>query len=383
MRKRITITAMALLVMCWAGVAWGTDYYVAQTEQGTGGGLTEANADSVTTFNTGAAPYDALDDDTVYLIDTITTQIELPDSGTSGHVVTIEGLPGTRPVVWSIFGNGQDYVTIRNIEILGNILADGTNWTIDRVLDSYENGTSIALNGVNNSAAGLDPTITVTGSPNILWVWGDGTTSTSANPGTKDYGSAEPRRFVVIVSDVTAITSFSCINDDVTGNSPDISKLVNLTEVDFSDNSYKGSLPDISRLVNLSSWKSNGNSFIGSLPDISGLTSLTSWISAFNQNSGDLPDISGCINLVTWRTHSNKHTGVAFTSLPSSIQTFRIDSNLLTQAAVDEILCSLDDAGASGAYTCNVGGTGNAAPSAAGTACAGSLTGKGWTVTVN
>lgn len=82
---------LVLIVWLVPSAVGATDYYITQAQQGGGGGLSYANSDSAATFNTGAAPYDDLDSDTVYLCDTITTMITVPDGGTSGNEVTIRG----------------------------------------------------------------------------------------------------------------------------------------------------------------------------------------------------------------------------------------------------------------------------------------------------
>lgn len=59
-----------------------------------------------------------------------------------------------------------------------------------------------------------------------------------------------------------------------------------------------------------------------------------------------------------------------------------LQNNLLTQTAVDDILVALDNIGLSDGGV-QLDGTGNAAPSATGTAAAANLTGKGWFVATN
>jgi hypothetical protein len=78
---------LALLLV--PSLGWGATYYVSQS--GTGDGSAIGTPASVATFNAGTAPFDDLDDDTVYFLDTITTTIAPADSGTSGHVITLRG----------------------------------------------------------------------------------------------------------------------------------------------------------------------------------------------------------------------------------------------------------------------------------------------------
>ena len=242
-------------------------------------------------------------------------QLNIPSSGASGNNIIFGSYgTGNLPLLYSIFGNAKNYITISNIEVIGNIIANGTGWKIKNVKDSYNNGTVFTLNGTNNNASGFDPIIALSSGGACLWTFGDGTTSTSQNPGNKDYGTAKPRRFACIVNDVSKITSVDWNTDDTTG---------------------------------------------------------------------PLPDLSKCTGLVTWATYGNQHTGINFTSLPASITSFSVQGNLLTQSDVSNILIYLDAAGGSGARTCNVGGTGNAAPNAAGITAKNNLIAKGWTVTTN
>lgn len=76
--------------------------------------------------------------------------------------------------------------------------------------------------------------------------------------------------------------------------------------------------------------------------------------------------------------------GAQAPALPT-LGNFRAQDNLLTQAAVDAILAAFDAAGRnSGTRILNLGGTGNAAPSAGkGDTSKNNLLAKGWTVTTN
>lgn len=86
--KKSIIILLTLLAMAGEGVC--ATYYVSQDGTGAKDGSLAAPSD-IATFNAGTAPYDNLDDDTVYLLDTITTAVAVPDAGTSGHVATIRG----------------------------------------------------------------------------------------------------------------------------------------------------------------------------------------------------------------------------------------------------------------------------------------------------
>ena len=111
------IVPIILLFIC--SPALGATYYVAETEQGTGGGLTATNADSVATLNTGAAPYDDLVGDTLYLLGTTTTEIVLPTGGSAAGVLTIRGdYPGDPAIIsnvaaYGITATNRSYVTFK------------------------------------------------------------------------------------------------------------------------------------------------------------------------------------------------------------------------------------------------------------------------------
>lgn len=79
--------------------------------------------------------------------------------------------------------------------------------------------------------------------------------------------------------------------------------------------------------------------------------------------------------------HSNSLTSVTLTGCPALLS-MDFSSNLLPQAQVDGILATVDGFGTSNG-TLNLGGTGNSAPSAAGTTHKTNLAGRGWTVTTN
>jgi len=91
MNKKFWKSLFVGLLLLLPSLGWSATYYVTETEQGGGGGAAYATSDSLATFNTGAAPYDNLDDDTVYFCDTIRGTITVPDGGTDGHVVMLRG----------------------------------------------------------------------------------------------------------------------------------------------------------------------------------------------------------------------------------------------------------------------------------------------------
>jgi hypothetical protein len=102
-----------------------------------------------------------------------------------------------------------------------------------------------------------------------------------------------------------------------------------------------------------------------------------------NGLEGNVPDFSD-IHIATFFAYSNKFTDWAGGSIHATLGTIRLENNLLTQSAVDALLQAIVDGGkSSGTMVLNLGGTGNAAPSAAGLANRDILAARGWTVTVN
>jgi hypothetical protein len=83
-----------------------------------------------------------------------------------------------------------------------------------------------------------------------------------------------------------------------------------------------------------------------------------------------------------FQVNNNQLTGYEGGGVSATLLTFRAENNLLTQSAVDAILADFVAAGANNG-TLNVGGSGNAAPSAAGITDRTTLISRGWTVTTN
>ena len=123
-------------------------------------------------------------------------------SGSAAHPVTVRSYgTGARPIIWAIYANSQDYFICEDLEVIGLWLIDGDHWTVDRCIND---GTQ-SLDWISTGAT-LDLYITVVGAPDVLWVWGDGTTSTLPDPGLKNYGGVATRYGCVICDDWSAVT---------------------------------------------------------------------------------------------------------------------------------------------------------------------------------
>ena len=121
--KKLLFTICFILLL--TGGAGAATYYVAQTSAGDDDGTSYANRASVAYHNAGTGVFAALDDDTVYLCDTITSEVIPPDSGTSGHVVTYRGdLADHAGIIdrgsydyYAVTVNGKSYITFDGLTI--------------------------------------------------------------------------------------------------------------------------------------------------------------------------------------------------------------------------------------------------------------------------
>jgi len=277
---------------------------------------------------------------------------------------------------------------------------------------SYTSKTSTALTAKNNAT------------------WIIEGVNVGINPGVVALSGNKTLRF--IADPPACLTAFNCNTNTLSGSFPEINNCVNLTTFDVGVNSITGSVCSLLLLTSLQNFACSSNAglggafpslancaalltlscrscaFTGSPPSIAAnplvtsvdfaLNAFTGSIPAFGANtalttyncrtcttiSGNIPSLSGCTSLASFFAYDNALTGVVGGfAVPATLTDFEAQNNLLTQAAVDAILAAFVTAGASGAYILNVGGTGNAAPSAGGATSKTTLQGRGWTVTTN
>ena len=115
-------------------------------------------------------------------------------------------------------------------------------------------------------------------------------------------------------------------------------------------------------------------------------TALTEFRCNNNSLTGSIPDLSANTALTSAWLFSNSLTGSNITAVSATLGSFQAQNNQLPQSAVDAILAAFVAAGrtsADGQVLLNLGGTGNAAPSAAGVTDKNTLISRGWTVTTN
>ena len=150
----------------------------------------------------------------------------------------------------------------------------------------------------------------------------------------------------------------------------------------------------------------NSNQLTGAIPSLSANTALTiftaqqpaDWCDSVpvgeygadefychnNQLTGAIPSLSANTALTIAYFYSNQLTDWSGGTVSNTLGDFQAQNNLLTQAAVDAILAAFVAANrTTGTRILNLGGTGNAAPSATGVTDKNTLISRGWTVTTN
>lgn len=204
-------------------------------------------------------------------------------------------------------------------------------------------------------------------------------------------------------SKLSSFTSFgmtnliSCsINSDLLDTSPNIEATPNLRYLKFSP-LVNGSTLDISTTPFISYFNCSGNRLSGSITPISSSYNLQIFDCNNNALTGSIPYLYNSYNLLYLDCSDNKLSNYSASWIPlttasfatSTLLYFDASNNLLSQSAVDAILKDFYYQGAlfngtgSVSGTLNLGGTGNAAPSAFGSVFKSQLQLRGWTVTTN
>lgn len=154
MRKVLFIICLLLIPVS----AFSATYYVAQTAGGTGTGASYENRMSVASHN--AATFSG--DDVIYLCDTITSQVDAPSNGTSGHVITYRGddagheallQPSSMSVSTgaAISLTSRSYITLYNETTQAVIDGQITSGTVDTLFaDGHDNHDLIDMTGASN-----------------------------------------------------------------------------------------------------------------------------------------------------------------------------------------------------------------------------------------
>lgn len=97
---------------------------------------------------------------------------------------------------------------------------------------------------------------------------------------------------VPALSGMTNLQSFSVGRNQLTGNIPSLSGLASLQNVFFGFNQLSGPIPSLAGLTNFNWFDAVDNQLTGSIPSLAGLTNLQAFLVTNNQLTGSLPDIS-------------------------------------------------------------------------------------------
>lgn len=194
-------------------------------------------------------------------------------------------------------------------------------------------------------------------------------------------------RFTGTVPDLsrnTKLTNYNVGSNQLTGRLPDLSSNTLLKYAFFYINQFTGSIPDLSNNTVLEAFYCQANQLTGPIPDLSNNIALAFFNCRTNQLTGNIPDLSNNTALTEFYCHTNQITGYVGGTVSATLGRFEAQNNLLTQAAVDALLAAFVAANkTTGTRILNLGGTGNATPSATGLADKATLVSRGWTVTTN
>lgn len=142
--------------------------------------------------------------------------------------------------------------------------------------------------------------------------------------------------------------------------------------------------PNISNLTYLAQVYVYSCGLVGPMPPLP--AALTVFSAAGNDFTGNIQNLSANAALGYYGVTGSQLSGWVGGSVSATVATFLANDNFLPQSAVDGLLAAFVAAGrtsASGTCVLNLGGTGNATPSAAGLANKATLQARGWTVTTN
>ena len=182
----------------------------------------------------------------------------------------------------------------------------------------------------------------------------------------------------------TALTAFYCYSNQLTGSIPSLTANTALQYFYCFSNQLTGSIPSLTANTALQYFYCDTNQLTGSIPSLTANTALQYFYCHANQLTGSIPSLTANTALTAFYCYSNQLTGWAGGTVSNTLGNFQAQNNLLTQAAVDSILAAFVAANrTTGTRVLNLGGTGNAAPSAAGVTDKNTLISRGWTVTTN
>ena len=235
-----------------------------------------------------------------------------------------------------------------------------------------DGNSSVTQIDLGNSSPKLGGTVDVSLFTNLEELTCDGNDITGItgfydNPNMKRVLAASNKLtgFIPALTGMTSLQYFWVMVNNFTGSFPNINGLSQLGLINVGANNLTGTLPaDLQSLGVPKLFRFNiyGNSFTGTLSDCTGMNNLE-YVLADNNN---LTDFTGGVE--------------------PSLYRFFINNNNLTETAVDNILQAFVDANRTTNMSIaimNLGGSGNAAPSAAGVTNKNTLISRGWSVTTN
>ncbi len=229
---------------------------------------------------------------------------------------------------------------------------------------------------IHCGSSSVNLTVTESALSGSSWLLGDTQTAT----GTSCVKTiTAPQTLIYRATDPSKITSISWAGKNLFGL-VDLSKLTNLVTLYLSSNTFSGCL-DLTTNTVLQTLYAANNLFGGKL-DLSTNTHLTSVQVGNNLFTGTI-NISTNTILATASFVTNQFSNFTGT-VSNTVDSFQVQNNLLTQAAIDAILLAFVNAGRiTGSRILALEGTGNAAPSVTGLGYKATLVSRGWTVTHN
>jgi hypothetical protein len=219
--------------------------------------------------------------------------------------------------------------------------------------------------------------------------WGDGTPTESHATGlSHTYAMAGTKKVKFSCSDWSKITTLDVNTDDCIYALPSFSKLIGLSAFYLRINHFTGIFPSLSSCIHLSDIHIALNNFSGVLPSFSSCVDLLAFRFYSNIFSGKIPSFISNTKLLALSGHSNLFNDYEIGGFSSqkSLASLELQNNLLPETSINAILTDLvESLSISGRVPCtvNLAGTGNAPPSYTGIENINTLSGNGWTVTVN
>jgi hypothetical protein len=267
---------------------------------------------------------------------------------------------------------------------------------------SVASGYQLSFTSAAASYVGSASTVSTGGTASWLI---EGTVYAGLNPGTVALTGNHQVQFGI--NPGSALTTLVISNNSLKGPSPDWSEFPNLTTLIMWGNQFTGSfptlvfnqaltyvdmglnaglsgpLPSISGNLGMAIFQCGGCNFTGVNPSLAVNTALTGYALNNNNIIGSIHTLAPNTLLTFYNVATNFLTAVDVGfAVPAALKTIDMHNNLLPQASVDAVLAAVVAAGAT-AGTLNLGGTGNATPSAAGLADKATLITRTWTVTTN